>query len=104
MLVEQRVTNEAKSAGLAYLLLIFFGGLGVHRFYLGKTGTGIAMLIMTILGFLTLAVVIGAVLLIIVGIWLLVDLFLIPGMVQQQKDVVRQRLTATMVSSGGAAA
>jgi uncharacterized membrane protein len=59
---------------------------------------------MTILGFMTLAVMIGAVLLMIVGIWLLVDLFLIPGMVQQQKDVVRQRLSANMVSTGSVTA
>lgn len=102
MLVEQRVTNEAKSTGLAYLLLIFFGGLGIHRFYLGKTGTGVAMLIMTILGFLTVAIAIGVVLLAIVGIWLLVDLFLIPGMVQQHKDSVRQRLSSSMVAVGAA--
>lgn len=30
-----------KSVYLAYLLLIFFGFLGFHRFYLGKVGTGI---------------------------------------------------------------
>lgn len=32
--VEQKVSNQKKSKGVAYLLLIFFGGLGAHRFYL----------------------------------------------------------------------
>lgn len=30
-----------KSKTTAYLLLIFLGGLGLHKFYLGKTGMGI---------------------------------------------------------------
>ena len=30
-----------KSRLIAFLLCFFFGGLGVHRFYVGKVGTGI---------------------------------------------------------------
>ena len=33
-----------KSKGVAYLLLIMFGTLGFHRFYIGKVGTGILYL------------------------------------------------------------
>ena len=32
---------------VAALLAFFFGTLGIHRFYLGRTGSGIAMLVMT---------------------------------------------------------
>lgn len=39
--------DTGKSKILAGLLGIFFGGLGVHRFYLGYTGMGILQLILT---------------------------------------------------------
>ena len=35
----------AKSKLLAALLAFFLGGLGIHKFYLGRTGAGIAMLL-----------------------------------------------------------
>ncbi|MER3495843.1 MAG: hypothetical protein C4320_02930 [Armatimonadota bacterium] len=38
-----------KQKWVAILLAFFLGGLGVHRFYLGHNGTGIAMLLITVL-------------------------------------------------------
>lgn len=37
--------NGSKSKVTAALLCFFFGGLGVHRFYVGKIGTGILWLV-----------------------------------------------------------
>ena len=34
-----------KSRLVAFLLCIFLGGLGIHRFYVGKVGTGILWLL-----------------------------------------------------------
>jgi TM2 domain-containing membrane protein YozV len=50
-----------KSNTVALLLCLFIGFLGVHRFYVGKIGTGILQL-----------VTLGA-----LGIWQLIDLILI---------------------------
>jgi TM2 domain-containing membrane protein YozV len=54
-------TASPKSRMAALLLCIFLGYLGIHRFYVGKVGTGIAM-IFTFGG---------------LGIWVLVDLIMI---------------------------
>ena len=54
MLIEQKVSNAQKSTGVAYLLWFFVGGFGGHRFYLGKTGTAVAQLIITVVGLFTL--------------------------------------------------
>ena len=40
--------GEAKSKMAAGLLGVFIGGFGIHRFYLGYTGIGIAQIIVTI--------------------------------------------------------
>jgi TM2 domain-containing membrane protein YozV len=42
---------EQKSRLVAGLLGVLLGGLGIHRFYLGHVGMGIAQLIVTILTF-----------------------------------------------------
>lgn len=99
ILVEQRIGNEAKSPLLAYLLWIFLGGLGIHRFYLGKTGSGIGMLALAFIGAITLPLGVGLFLLAALGIWMLVDLFLIPGMVNEQRSKLRTELTYQMTST-----
>ncbi len=60
-------SNRSKIA--AGLLAFFLGTLGIHRFYLGHTGTGIAMLLITVLTFGFGAIV--------TGIWALIDMILI---------------------------
>jgi len=58
------VSTEAvspKSRTVASVLCFFLGWLGIHRFYVGKTGTGILMII-TLGG---------------LGIWQLIDLIML---------------------------
>ena len=56
-----------RSTMLTYVLWFFFGFLGIHRFYLGHVGWGIAYLLTAAFG----------------GIGWLIDLFLIPGYVEK---------------------
>ena len=53
--------NSEKSFVTTLVLCVLLGGLGVHRFYVGKIGTGIIMLL-TLGG---------------LGIWTLIDLIVI---------------------------
>ena len=82
LLIEQRVANDAKSPLVAYLLAIFLWGFGAHRMYLGRWVSGFIMLAMWGLGWLTAPILIGWPLIGLVCLWALVDLFLIPGMIQ----------------------
>ncbi|MFJ4144766.1 TM2 domain-containing protein [Pseudomonas sp. NPDC089734] len=92
MLVEQKVANAQKSTGVAYLLWFFLGGFGGHRFYLGKTGTAVAQLIITVVGCFTVFP------LIITGVWVLVDAFLIPGIVRENTESVRRQARLEVAS------
>jgi TM2 domain-containing membrane protein YozV len=73
-----------KSIIVAYLFWFLLGWLAVHRFYLGKRASAIAMLsiwcIALVLGPQTnfQSIVLGALL---VSAWWLIDALLIPGMV-----------------------
>lgn len=56
----QRPYNASdKNRVVAALLAFFLGGLGVHKFYLGKNRAGLIMLALTLLGFLTSIILIG---------------------------------------------
>ena len=66
-----------KSVLIALILWFFLGLLGVHRLYLDKIGTGILMALLSIIGGFTAPILIGIPLLVIVGIWWLLDFFMI---------------------------
>lgn len=100
MLIEQRVANEAKSTGLAYVLWFFLGGLGMHRFYLGRPFTGLILLLLVPAGIVMMLSKnhYGAFLVIIGAAWLILDAFLIPGMVNRSRAKVRRNLTNQALS------
>jgi TM2 domain-containing membrane protein YozV len=101
-----RYDANKRSTGIAYLLWFFLGGLGVHRFYLRRTGTGVAMLCLSIAavvfymigigvaagagdpdnasqaaaGAVSVLAILGFIAGAVVTVWWIVDAFLIPGM------------------------
>ncbi len=50
--------KEPKSYVVALALALFFGCFGVHRFYVGKWKSGLAMLVLTLTGFLSIVSVV----------------------------------------------
>ena len=75
ILIEQRAANVKKSAGAAYLLWFFLGWISAHRFYLGKPVTAILQIIsyFFLIGF----------------VWWLLDLILIPAIIDQKMEDAR---------------
>ena len=75
-----RYHANRKSAVVAYVLWFFLGYLGAHRFYLGRAASGAAMLFITVVSTILTVVLIGHAGLALVGLWWIIDAFLIPGM------------------------
>ncbi|MDO9498472.1 TM2 domain-containing protein [Falsiroseomonas sp.] len=84
--------SAKKSALLAYLLWFFLGYFGAHRFYLGRIGSGIAMLVIFLVSFPLAYVLIGMLGFLVIFIWWLVDALLIPGIVAQHNADLIARL------------
>jgi TM2 domain-containing membrane protein YozV len=59
---------------IALLLVLFIGGFGVHRFYLGYTTIGIIQLVMTLVGAVLSLFIIGIPILLALVIWVFVDM------------------------------
>ncbi len=73
LILRQELENRKKSAAATWLLWFFLGEFGAHRFYLGRVGTGVAMLL-TLGGLF---------------IWWVVDIFLISGMLRDNERKVQ---------------
>jgi TM2 domain-containing membrane protein YozV len=81
-----------KSVGIAYLLWFFFGGFGAHRFYLSRTGTGVTILLLTLFSILLMFFGVGFLTIWIPAIWVLIDVFLIPGMARRHNMELANRI------------
>lgn len=115
-ILNSEMEKHRRSVGLAYVLFIFFGSIGVHKFYIGKTLWGVIYFILGVLGWITLFTggiaaiaedtgaaaglgAFGIFCLIILGILLFIDLFTIPRQINKKyekaEEEVIKKLTAT---------
>lgn len=96
LLVNSELERRGKNIVVAYLLLLFIGTLGIHRFYLGLTGSAITQLVLTIAGWATVIILIGFLPLAVVWVWVIVDLFLIPGIIKNDNQKIEQEIIQTL--------
>lgn len=82
LLLESEVKSLGKNMFVAYILWYFLGVVGGHRFYMGKIGTAVTQLILSL-------TVVG---LIVTGIWWIVDAFLVHTWVKQHNAEVENRV------------
>lgn len=75
---QMQYEDHKKNPTIAWLLWLFTGGIGGHRYYLGNTGYAIGM-----------TLTLGG-----LGLWTLIDAFLINGELRKQNDKIRREVFA----------
>lgn len=110
LILNSAMRDTEKSLVLAYIMVVG-GHLGVHRFYLKKTATAIVQLVLLVLScifYIILSislefeswglVLLSVIFLILFGgaltVWVIVDLFLIPGMVREWNQRTEEEIMA----------
>ena len=85
---------EKKSLIVAYVLWLFLGYVGAHRFYLGRPLSGFIMLALSAVTLLLSVVSFGLLgfLWLVVGLWWLVDALLIPGIVAGRNSRIADQI------------
>ena len=80
-----------RNLALAYLLLLLLGPLAAHRYYVGATGTGLVLCLLTVVSIVLSIVGVGLVGLIVVFGWLAADFFALPRMVADYNTMLAGR-------------
>lgn len=91
-----------RSVLVAYLLWLFLGWAGAHRFYLRRTGSAAALLALFVGGVALAIVGVGFVLLLVNTVWWFVDAFLIPGIARDFNNRLAGKLGGTVLIDGDA--
>jgi TM2 domain-containing membrane protein YozV len=100
-ILNSELEKHKKSTGLTYVLWFFLGVLGIHKFYLGKTGMGIVYLILGIPVWISMFLPFAVVLAIPLVILLIIDLFTIPRQVRKAHEKAEARILAKIRKPAG---
>lgn len=91
--IAARYDADRKSVLIAYLLWLVLGGIAAQRFYTGRWLSALVYCLIHLLSWLTTAIGVGWLGLGLVGLWWIIDAFLIPGWIRGHNNRVIDRLT-----------
>tara|TARA_Y100000588_G_scaffold58958_1_gene57619 strand:+ start:40918 stop:41316 length:399 start_codon:yes stop_codon:yes gene_type:complete len=89
--LQSDIIYEEKNLVLAYVLWFFFGMIGGHRFYLGKIKSGVTMLLLTVVGWVTSVILVGFLFLFVTGIWWLIDIYYTNKYVVEHNNAMKSK-------------
>lgn len=91
LLLDSEVKNYGKNMVVAYILWYFLGMFGGHRFYMGRTGSAVAQLVLSI-------TLVG---MIVTMVWWIVDAFLVHSWVKDHNAELENRVIDRIFSDRG---
>lgn len=91
LLLESELKNRGKSMVVAYILWYFLGIFGGHRFYMGKIGTAVTQLILSLTFFGMIATFV----------WWIVDACILHNWVKQHNAVIENSLIDQIMYNRG---
>ena len=84
---KESINAEPKNNVTAHILLILFGWLGVHRFYIDAIKSGILMLALLLLSVLMLLANLGVAGFVALFFWWVLDVFTLHQLVQKRNAI-----------------
>lgn len=96
---EHMVEKERIKLPLVYILWALGAMLGFHNVYLGRTDVAKSQLITTIVSAVACIILIGIIGLIVVGIWVIVDLFSIYQYTKDANEKIERRIYNEVMNS-----
>jgi TM2 domain-containing membrane protein YozV len=96
-LLESEMRARSKSTLVAFVLWLFLGMLGAHRFYLNRKG--IAFVVTFVVGLALTVIIVGFLVLFVEGIFVLIDAFRLPRFVEQANAATEQQVITEILAA-----
>jgi len=114
-ILKSEMQKRRKNLVLSYVLLIFLGVLGIHKFYLGKNSQGVKYLVLFIAAWILgagsiifggglaafgISTLFGFIFMVVLWCFLLYDLFTLPSQVDRINEDIEDEIIAQLMNVG----